>query len=901
MWHKKKAARLLFGAGLLGLSAVAFGLAPTTLTDPLYGSSGSLRYYYGSAVALSPDGSLAIVAANAGGYQIEPNAPASVYVFQYAGGAWGAAPIITLSDPLANPACGDASPTDDFAYGVAVSGINDGGFLLAVGSPAGGTLLPCSSSPSNVTYGVVYLYQCTLIPASCGSPVAVLADPAASPSAGDNFGAAMAVSEDGRTVLVGAPGSSGSAPPGGGTPGPGVLGAAYLFTATSGTWPALPSAKLSNPSGACQLTGTAPYQQNLCDQFGHAVALSTSGSSLTALIGAPGAAVSTAGSTQLGAGQAFIFGNGTGSWTLETTFADPALPPLSDEFGFAVALSADGTKALIGAPNTAAPLAIYGEVGAANLYVQSGGTWQGVSAPAVTFTNPQIPASFPPPAPYNSGYAGTGGYGTSVGLSSDGTMLIVGLPEALEGSNSQNYGGTGLADVYTCNYAATPVACPATTTLLDPPALTQVNGVYPSPMDFFGASVAISGDGAVLLSGAPDTNSPAGGTTVDSGAAYVYGAPVAAQSATLSIALAAAPASSIAAGGTLSYELTVTNTSASASASSLSLTDVLPAGTTYESSSGGAGACTASTAAGSTTVTCTLAALAATATWQPSITVIAGNAGTIADSAKIVAAGIAATSSNTVSTVIVAPPTASNGSLTTGENTAKSGILIASDPGSALPLSYAILANPAHGSVALTAATGAYTYTPNTGYHGADSFTFDATNGTATSAPATITITVSASQLTLSYSGPNAVAVTPGQQLTYTATVANVGAVPADNLALSVSVPSGVTLVSYATPIGTCTGGGTAVSCTLTTLDSAPWVLTVVVSVNAADSANTVLASSAHLSFSNGTSPPPVNAGVTVAAGAGGGGGGSGGGGLGWVEVLGLAGLTLIARRGRLS
>jgi uncharacterized repeat protein (TIGR01451 family) len=908
LWHQKKTARFFFRASLLAFGSLvhAAGFTPTTLTDPLYSSGNSLRYYYGSAVTLSPDGSLAIVAANTGGYQIQPNTPASVYVFQYAGGAWSTSPIITLSDPLANPNCGDHNPTDQFAYGTAVSGITNNGFVLVVGSPAGGALLPsCPTSPSNVTYGVVYIYHCTVSPASCGLPVAVLADPATSPSAGDNFGAALAISPDGNNILVGAPGSTGLYPPGGGTPAPGILGSAYLFAATSGSWPASPNAKVGNPAGACVINGTAPYQMNLCDQFGSAVALSGTAGDLTALVGAPGAAVSSGGSPTPGEGQAFIFSNAAGSWTLETTLADPASPPLGDQFGFAVALSADGTKALIGAPNTAAPLAISGEVGAASLYVQPSGTWQGVTAPAVTLTNPQLSADFPPPPPFNSIYTGSGGFGTSVGLSSDGTTLIVGLPEALEGTNSQDYGGTGQADLYTCSYAAAPVTCAAGTTLVDPPALISVNGVYPSPADFFGASVAISVDGSVLLVGAPDTSSPAGGTTIDSGTAYVYGAPsTVAGQATLSLSLTSAPAS-LATGGSINYNFTVTDTSATVAAGSLTLTDALPAGVTYKSSSGGVGGtCVTRTTGGATTVTCTLSTLAAKAAWQPTITVIAGSAGTITDNGSVLASGVAATSSNTVSSVIVAPPIANSGSLTTGENTAQSSTLTASDPGSTLTLSYAIVANPAHGKVTITPATGAYTYTPATGYHGTDSFTFDVSNGVATSAPATISITVSASQLTLSYSGPNGVSVTPGQQLTYTATVANIGSVPADNLVLSVSVPSGVTLVSYATPVGTCTGGS-AVSCTLATLNNAPWVLTVVVSVNAADSAGAAIASSASLSLSNGASPAPVSASVTVAAAAGGGGGGgggaSGGGGLGWLELLGLAGLAWFGRRRRAS
>lgn len=51
------------------------------------------------------------------------------------------------------------------------------------------------------------------------------------------------------------------------------------------------------------------------------------------------------------------------------------------------------------------------------------------------------------------------------------------------------------------------------------------------------------------------------------------------------------------------------------------------------------------------------------------------------------------------------------------------------------------LTQPAHGTVTLTA-TGAFTYTPNAGYHGTDTFTYKANDGTVDSAATTVTITV---------------------------------------------------------------------------------------------------------------------------------------------------------------
>ena len=101
-----------------------------------------------------------------------------------------------------------------------------------------------------------------------------------------------------------------------------------------------------------------------------------------------------------------------------------------------------------------------------------------------------------------------------------------------------------------------------------------------------------------------------------------------------------------------------------------------------------------------------------------------------------------ATESETVNSTVVNPPTASNGSVTTTAGTAVNGTLSAS--GTA-PLSFAIVANPGHGTVSITnASTGAFTYTPASGFSGSDSFTFDASNGGGTSNVATESVTVNA-------------------------------------------------------------------------------------------------------------------------------------------------------------
>ena len=84
-------------------------------------------------------------------------------------------------------------------------------------------------------------------------------------------------------------------------------------------------------------------------------------------------------------------------------------------------------------------------------------------------------------------------------------------------------------------------------------------------------------------------------------------------------------------------------------------------------------------------------------------------------------------------------PVATSVSATTPEDTPKVVTLPASDPNDD-PLTFAIATQPLHGSVTLDGNQA--TYTPAADYHGADSFTFTASDGIATSAPATVSLTV---------------------------------------------------------------------------------------------------------------------------------------------------------------
>ena len=93
-------------------------------------------------------------------------------------------------------------------------------------------------------------------------------------------------------------------------------------------------------------------------------------------------------------------------------------------------------------------------------------------------------------------------------------------------------------------------------------------------------------------------------------------------------------------------------------------------------------------------------------------------------------------------------PVATNGTLAVSQDTPASGTLQATDADSN-PLTYSIVANGTKGTAVVTnAATGAYTYTPNAGATGADSFTFKANDGTVDSNTATVNVTIAATPST---------------------------------------------------------------------------------------------------------------------------------------------------------
>lgn len=147
----------------------------------------------------------------------------------------------------------------------------------------------------------------------------------------------------------------------------------------------------------------------------------------------------------------------------------------------------------------------------------------------------------------------------------------------------------------------------------------------------------------------------------------------------------------------------------------------------------------------------------------------------------------------------LAPPTANPQSVNVAFNTATAITLTASG---STPITYTVVTAPTRGTLSGTAPN--LTYTPTTGQSGTDSFTFTATNGAGTSAPATVSITIGKGDQTITFTStaPGAATV-GGATYTVTATASSGLAVTFASATPGVCTLSGST-VSF-TGTGTCT------------------------------------------------------------------------------------------------
>ena len=356
---------------------------------------------------------------------------------------------------------------DCFGHSVALSA---DGSTLAVGAflEASGGPNPDDNSARDA--GAVYVYVRT---ASGWAPQKYIK--AANASADDWFGSSVALSADGSMLAVGAMSEDSSATGVGGNDGDNsapAAGAAYIFTRSGTEWTQQAYLKASNTDPA--------------DQFGATVALSADGTALAVgAITEGGNGTSQANNAATDAGAVYVFTRSGATWS-PPVYVKPALPVAFDRFGSSLAMSRDGATLAVGIQRPAS-------FGKAYVFVRSGAAWVEQFKPEAAGSN--------------------AGFGTSVALSGDGSMLAVGA--AREDSPAT---GAGAVYVYT-RTGSTWSTLPARLT-----AANAGNG------DDFGDTVALSGDGTLLAVGATLEDSKATGidgdagdnSATDAGAVYLF-------------------------------------------------------------------------------------------------------------------------------------------------------------------------------------------------------------------------------------------------------------------------------------------------------------------------------------------------------------------------------------------
>ncbi len=330
-----------------------------------------------------------------------------------------------------------------------------------------------ASTPA-VADGVVYfgsgddhLYALsTTADAPAGTPTPMPAPPAGlaalTPTQGllGQFGTAVAVSRDGRTIAVGDSLTRTDRKYG---------GAVYVFTHPGEEWP-----DLGEDAAAVLLPPDdndwppVPDDRDWVEtmsSFGRSIAVSADGSAI--VVGAPDNLPHGYDS-----GAAYVFTRPAGGWgagapEVATLTASDGRP--NQRFGQAAAISADGqTIAIAGIPG-------------AYVFARPTGGWRD-SIETLKLTGAG---------------AAHGGYGTGIALSGDGGAVFFGAPHAVY--------------VFTRPGPLWEAAAP-------PASLTPSGGAYEAYEDNFGSAMAVSDDGSMVVVGAPGKDAYG----EDQGAVYVF-------------------------------------------------------------------------------------------------------------------------------------------------------------------------------------------------------------------------------------------------------------------------------------------------------------------------------------------------------------------------------------------
>jgi hypothetical protein len=426
----------------------------------------------------------------------------------------------TLTEAVGYVKASNTRANSQFGTRVALSA--DAG-TLAVGAPfenSNGDGTFTSPGPGLPNSGAVYVF--TRTDPGVWAPQAMLkasnagggssADGDSGDSGGDEFGFSLALSADGDTLAVSALREDSNATgiyqtlPHGAEDNNSApnAGAVYVFTRSDEDWTQQAYIKASNAGER--------------DEFGFSVSLDASGDVLA--VGAhleDGNGIAESDDSLSGSGAVYLFArDGVGAWS-QTAYRKASNPGSNDQFGNAVALSADGSTLAVGARQESGVGDFAPNSGAVYIYTFDGTVWDGT------------------PAYIKAANADAGDqFGYSVALSGDGSVLAVGAwsedgaVAGIDGDPSSNLAPESGA-VYVFAREGVNWTQDAYIKASNP------NGTVPaadgfSVGDSFGYAVALSDAGDVLAVGAWAEDSAAAGlggnqasnALSNSGAAYVF-------------------------------------------------------------------------------------------------------------------------------------------------------------------------------------------------------------------------------------------------------------------------------------------------------------------------------------------------------------------------------------------
>lgn len=369
-------------------------------------------------------------------------------------------------------------------YGWSVAVSSDGN-TLAIGAPyeasASTGINGVQTDATAASAGAVYVYVRSGANWSFQAYVK-----ASNTGSKDLFGSAVALSADGNTLVVGAPGEASANVNNPQDNSMADAGAVYVFDRGSAAWSQLQYLKASTPKPA--------------SGFGAHLALSGDGTTLA--VGATGESSSATGingnqdnTGSLHAGAVYVFAMTNKTWSqqayVKASFHQTATTVYGDWFGQSVALSSDGNTMAVGASGESTGTNQTLGTGYVFVFARTGTTWA---------EQKNMQAATP--------IAGAG-FGSSVALSADGNNLVVGAPNE-QSATGAVYPFVRSNSVWTALTALRPATARGS---------------------LLGSSVAISPDGTVLVAGAPGDSSNvtgvSGAVSTDTsaskaGAAYVY-------------------------------------------------------------------------------------------------------------------------------------------------------------------------------------------------------------------------------------------------------------------------------------------------------------------------------------------------------------------------------------------